>query len=92
MKFNEKYEEIQRESDLVKLFKSFQEDVRLLVSRESQSVSFQLAYDHVFKLTKLGKQAEVLQCLDQQLRDLLCDRLVEGISLTQLQLELTMAR
>ena len=60
MKFNEKFEQIQRESDQHKLFKAFEGDIEQLISKTSHSVSFQLAYDHVFKLTKMGKQPEIL--------------------------------
>lgn len=71
MKFNEKYEQIQRESDFHKLFKAFEEDIKLLISGSSKTVSFQLAYDHVFKLVKQNRESDILKYLDDKVEGLL---------------------
>lgn len=47
----------------------------LLLNRP-EAVSFQLAYDDVFKLTKLGRQADILNILDEKLAALLRGKLL----------------
>ena len=92
MKFNEKFEQIQRESDQHKLFKAFEGDIEQLISKTSHSVSFQLAYDHVFKLTKMGKQPEILNLLDDSITTFLKGKLHEDVDLEELKKELEQVR
>lgn len=75
MKFNEKYEQMQKESDTRRLLEVFEESVDFILLNQQQAVSFQLAYDHVFKLTKLGRQNDVLNLLDDKLAALLKGKL-----------------
>lgn len=47
-----------------------------LILNKPELVSFQIAYDQVFKLTKLGRQADILNILDEKLAALLKGKLV----------------
>lgn len=67
MKFNDKHEQIQREGDIKKLMQNFTDTINKLLHSKSELVSFQLAYDNVFKLCKHSKQNEILELIDQKL-------------------------
>ncbi len=75
MKFNDKYEQMQKESDARKLMSSFEENINLLLTNTSQSVSYQLAYDNVYKLTKMGRQNDVLTILESKLKEFIVGQL-----------------
>lgn len=67
MKYNEKHEQIQREGDIKKLMENLTDTINKLLHSKSELVSFQLAYDNVYKLAKHNKQNEVLELIDQKL-------------------------
>lgn len=58
---------MQKESETRKLLSALEESVDFILLNKQQAVSFQLAYDHVFKLTKLGRQNDVLNMLQDKL-------------------------
>lgn len=76
MNFSEKYEQIQRENDTRRLLDSFEASMDNLLLNRPEAVSFRLAYDDVFKLTKLGRQADILNMLDEKLAALLRGKLL----------------
>lgn len=45
----------------------FTETLNKVLQSKAELVSFQLAYDNVYKLTKLAKQTEILTLIDQKL-------------------------
>ena len=82
MKYNEKHEQIQREGDIKKLMENLTDTINKLLHSKSELVSFQLAYDNVYKLAKHNKQNEVLELIDQKLSNFVNSVLEEKQSLT----------
>lgn len=66
---------MQRENDTRRLLESFEASMDNLLLNKPEQVSFQLSYDNVFKLTKLGRQADILNTLDEKLAALLKGKL-----------------
>ena len=60
MKVSESFSSMQQTSESKKLFDHFRGYMDSLVSGRSTSVSYQMAYDTVYKLTKEHKQTEML--------------------------------
>lgn len=60
MKVSESFSSMQQTSESKKLFEQFRGYMDSLVSGRSTSVSYQMAYDTVYKLTKEHKQTEML--------------------------------
>jgi hypothetical protein len=58
---------IQQTSETKKLFEQFRGYMDSLVCGKSMNVSYQMAYDTVYKLTKEHKQTEMLLELDRKL-------------------------
>lgn len=52
----------------------FSSNINLLLAGRSADISYQLAYDNVYKLTKDHKQTELLNILEQKLNSFLADQ------------------
>ena len=86
-------EELQREKEDHKLLNTFKGEVALIVGKKSEGVSFQLAYDNVFKLAKAGRENDILALLDSEVQHLLSSALASPhLTLSQLNQELISIR
>lgn len=66
---------MQKESDTRRLLCELEESLDFIMFNQQQAVSFQLAYDRVFKLTKMGRQTDVLNMLEDKLAVLIKGKL-----------------
>ena len=56
MEFEKRLMNLHKVTDIRKLFDSLETQIDHALGRESQKISYQLAYDHVYKLCRMGKQ------------------------------------
>ncbi len=74
MKFNEKFLQLQHSGETKKLMEQFASYVDHLLAGKSTAISYQLAYDTVYKLTKDHKQTELLALLEQKITSFLQEK------------------
>jgi hypothetical protein len=74
MKFTEKFLQLQQSGETKKLMEQFASNLDLLLAGRSAALSYQLAYDTVYKLTKDRRQVELLSLLEQKLATYLRDQ------------------
>lgn len=71
MKFTEKFLQLQHSGEAKKLMDQFTAYLDLLLAGRAAELSYQLAYDTVYKLTKDHRQAELLALIEHKLANYL---------------------